>query len=253
MRERGRTLARCVMLVAAFVAGAMIAPGLTRAQTPPAPTSPAQISPVAASGTALGFDLPPEIAQLPQAAQTPPPQGIIFGFAPLPQTAAPGQIVDEVKAGVLAHDVGFLTHHVESGEDVNLEVLFTSPDLLSIIGSPRPHIGADINTDGNTSDGYIGLTWGASLIQNLFRPGDSVFVLGSLGGAYQDGYIDSVPNTSTRKRLGSPILFRESADLGYQITPVISISAICDHISNANLGRHNAGITSAGVRFGFKF
>ncbi len=74
---------------------------------------------------------------------------------------------------------------------------------------------------------------------------------GSLGGAYQDGYIENAP--SERKRLGSPILFRESADLGYQITPVISVSAVLDHISNADLGQHNAGITSAGIRFGYKF
>lgn len=181
----------------------------------------------------------------------PPPSGTTFGFAPLQLNDAPGQIVDEVKTGVLAHDIGFLTHHVEHGVDVNLEMLFTPPDLLAIIGSPRPMIGADINTSGNTSDPYVGLTWGISLIQNLFRPGDSVFALGSLGGAYQDGYIDNAP--PERKKLGSPILFRESAELGYQVTPMISISAILDHISNANLAQHNGGITSAGARLGFKF
>jgi lipid A 3-O-deacylase len=174
-----------------------------------------------------------------------------FGLSPLQLNDAPGQIIDEVKAGMLAHDVGFLTHHVEHGADVNIEMLFTPPDLLAVIGSPRPHIGADINTAGATSDAYAGLTWGISLIQNLFHAGDSVFMTGSLGGAYQDGYIDNAP--PERKRLGSPILFRESAELGYQVTPVISISAILDHISNADLAQHNAGITSAGARLGFKF
>jgi lipid A 3-O-deacylase len=177
--------------------------------------------------------------------------GTTFGFQPLPSNAAPGKIVDEVKAGVLAHDVTFLGRHVEKGADVNLEMLFTSPDLLSVIGSPRPHIGADINTSGNTSDGYFGLTWGISLIQNLFNPGDSVFVTGSLGGAVQDGFELTAP--PGRKRLGSPVLFRESAELGYQVTPTISVSAILDHISNANLAPRNAGITSAGARFGLKF
>jgi lipid A 3-O-deacylase len=177
--------------------------------------------------------------------------GTTFGFSALPVTSAPGQIVDEIKLGALGHDVAFLGDSIEHGPDVNLEVLFTSPDLLSIIGSPRPHIGADINTAGQTSDGYLGLTWGISLIQNLFRPGDYVFANGSLGGAYQDGYIDNAP--VGRKRLGSPVLFRESAELGYQVTPTIGISAILDHISNANLGQHNAGITSAGGRIGFKF
>ena len=170
--------------------------------------------------------------------------------APLP-AAAQFNVVDEVKLGALAHDLGFLGHHLEKGPDVNLEMLFTPPDLLAIIGSPRPHIGADINTSGKTSDGYFGLTWGIMLIQSLFGAGDGVFANGSLGGAVHDGFIDSGP--PNRKLLGSRVLFRESAELGYQMVPGISISALLDHMSNANLGRHNMGLTSAGARFGFKF
>ena len=165
--------------------------------------------------------------------------------------AAQMKLIDEFKIGGLAHDVTFLGRHVEGGADVNIEVLFTPPDILGVIGSPRPHIGADINTSGNTSDGYFGLTWGIMLIQSLFGAGDGVFANGSLGGAIQDGYIDTAP--AGRKRLGSRILFRESAELGYQLTPNTSVSAIVDHISNANLGNHNAGITSAGARLGVKF
>ena len=164
------------------------------------------------------------------------------------------KLVDEIKIGALAHDVGFLTHHVETGTDVNVEMLFTPPDIFRVIGSPRPHIGADINTAGNTSDGYFGLTWGITLIQNLFGGGGAVFANGSLGGAIQDGYLTSpVPPPPGRKLLGSRILFRESAELGYQINPTVSVSAILDHISNANLAPRNAGITSAGARLGFKF
>jgi lipid A 3-O-deacylase len=174
----------------------------------------------------------------------------LVALAPAP-AAAQAKLVDEVKIGILAHDVGFLTHHVETGADVNLEMLFTPPDLLRIIGSPRPHIGADINTAGHTSDGYFGLTWGIMLIQSLFGAGDGVFANGSLGGAIHDGNIDTAP--PGEKRLGSRILFRESAEIGYQINPRLNISAILDHISNANLGVRNAGITSAGARLGVKF
>jgi lipid A 3-O-deacylase len=163
--------------------------------------------------------------------------------------------IDEFKVGILSHDVGFLGHHVESGADVNLEMLFTPTEAfaggLKAIGSPRPMIGASINTDGNTSDGYFGLTWGIRLIQSLFGYGDSVYLNGSLGGAVQDGYEDHAP--SDRKRLGSPILFRESLELGYQVTPKVSVSAFLEHMSNANLAPRNAGITSAGARLGFKF
>src|SRR5438552_6067337 len=170
--------------------------------------------------------------------------------APLP-AAAQLNIVDEVKAGILAHDVGFLGHHLEKGPDVNLEMLFTPPDILSVIGSPRPHIGADINTAGNTSDGYFGLTWGIMLIQSLFGASDGVFINGSLGGAVHDGYIDSGP--PNRKLLGLRVLFRDSAALGYQLNPASSVSELLDHIPHANLGRHNMGLTSAGARLGFKF
>jgi lipid A 3-O-deacylase len=56
-----------------------------------------------------------------------------------------------------------------------------------------------------------------------------------------------------RKLLGSRILFRESAELGYAVTPRVNVSGFLDHISNANLAPRNAGITSAGARLGFKF
>src|SRR6059058_4182788 len=160
--------------------------------------------------------------------------------APLP-AAAQLNIVDEVKAGVLAHDVGFLGHHLEKGPDVNLEMLFTPPDVLAIIGSPRPHIGADINIAGKTSDGYFGLTWGIMLIQNLFGAGDGIFANGSLGGAVHDASpLTGAVQPPGRKLLGSRILFPESAELGYQMTPQLSVSAILDHISNANLAKRNA-------------
>ena len=165
--------------------------------------------------------------------------------------AAQTKLIDEVRIGVFDHDVGFLTHHIEGGADINLEALFPAPDALRVIGSPRPHIGADINTAGNTSDGYFGLTWGMTLIQSLFGTGGGVFANGSLGGAIHDGNINTGP--ANRKLLGSRILFRESLELGYQITPTVGLSGILSHISNANLGVHNAGITSAGARLGFKF
>jgi lipid A 3-O-deacylase len=172
---------------------------------------------------------------------------------PMP-AAAQVPYVDEMKVGILSHDVGFLGHHVESGEDVNLEVLFTSPTFLDVIGSPRPHLGGDINTDGKTSDGYFGLTWGIMLLQNLFQPGDGIFANGSLGGAVHDGSpLTGAQQPPGRKLLGSRILFRESAELGYAITPRVNVSAFLEHISNANLAPRNAGITSAGARLGFKF
>ena len=165
--------------------------------------------------------------------------------------AAQSQIVDEFKFGILAHDIGLFDKHVETGADVNFEMLFTPPEFFSVIGSPRPHLGGSLNTAGNTNAGYFGLTWGITLIQNLFGWGNGVFLNGSLGGALQDGYRNDAP--PDRKRLGSTALFRGSLELGYQLTPSVSISGFVDHMSNANLAPHNAGITDAGARLGFKF
>jgi lipid A 3-O-deacylase len=161
------------------------------------------------------------------------------------------QLVDEFKFGVLAHDIGLFDKPVESGSDINFEMLFTPPEFFRVIGSPRPHLGGSLNTAGKTNDGYFGLTWGITLLQNLFGWGGSVFANGSLGGALQDGFRDSAP--PDRKKLGSTALFRESVELGYQLTPNLSISGFVDHMSNANLAPHNAGITDAGARLGFKF
>jgi lipid A 3-O-deacylase len=180
--------------------------------------------------------------------------GVAISLLQPSPAAAQVKLIDEVKIGALAHDIGFLTHHVERGADVNIEILSSPLEMLSIIGSPRPHIGADINTSGNTSDGYLGLTWGWTLMPSLFG-GGALFANGSLGGAFQDGFTGGKNSVAPpgRKLLGSVALFRESAELGYQITPIVSISAILDHISNANLAPRNAGITSAGARLGFKF
>jgi lipid A 3-O-deacylase len=176
---------------------------------------------------------------------------LAVSLAGLGQAAAQSRIVDEVKAGVMAHDITLGGSHLENGADINGEVLFVSPNFLDIIGAPRPHLGGWVNTQGNTNAAYFGLTWGLPIFKSIVGASDALTIYGSLGGAVHDGYEDSAP--PNRKKLGSPVLFRESVELGYQITPVYSISAMVDHISNANLASHNAGITNAGARVGIKF
>lgn len=213
----------------------LILPVAAAAQTPDAGAAPplgvAAAPPVGVEPTAAPVALAPE----------PPP-------AALP---APIRFINEVKIGVLANDIAFLGRHVEAGTDVNLELLFDAPALLRVIGSPRPDLGMTINSAGETQRGYAGLTWGVTLIHGLLRPDDGIFLNGSLGGAYQDGYTNSP--APQRKELGSPVLFRESIELGYQATARLSLSAFIEHMSNADLAPHNAGMTDAGARLGIKF
>ena len=170
----------------------------------------------------------------------------------LPAVAgAADRFIDEVRLGILAHDVTLGGRHLETGEDVNGEILFVSPDFLKFLWAPRPILGFDVNNSGNTDSFYFGLSWEVTAFRQIFLPADRLFFDLALGGAYQDGYIDNAP--PGRKRLGSPILFREGFDIGYGFTERISFSVLIDHISNANLGNHNAGITNVGGRMGLKF
>jgi lipid A 3-O-deacylase len=164
-------------------------------------------------------------------------------LAPPTPAAADGWVA-EGRLGVLAHDIGLFDHHTESGIDVNAEVLFASPGWLSFIGSPHPNLGATINSAGGTSYGYFGLAWTPTLWGPIFAG------LG-LGGAVHDGEL----NTSDvrRKELGSRILFHEELELGYRVADPSSLSVFLDHISNADLARHNQGLTNLGMRLGMTF
>ena len=152
--------------------------------------------------------------------------------------------LDEAKMGVLEHDVPIGGRHVEPGEDINGELLFRSPGLFDLIGAPRPHLGGSVNSSGATSYGYAGLTWTATFWS-------SVFASLGLGGAVHNGQLDEP--AAHRKELGSRALFHEELDLGVRFASRYSLSLFIDHLSDADLTRHNAGLTNIGLRTGYKF
>jgi lipid A 3-O-deacylase len=176
-------------------------------------------------------------------------------FIGLAVTATPalaqGKIVDELRVGILGHDVGVFGTHKESGVDFNAELRFVSPDFLKVLWAPRPHLGVSVNSDGNTDQLYFGLTWTFTLFRGLASANDSLFLDASLGGAAHDGHIRT--NDVDRKELGSRLEFRESLELGWAFTPGQSVSLMLDHISNASLGVKNEGLDNFGVRYGIKF
>jgi lipid A 3-O-deacylase len=167
-----------------------------------------------------------------------------------PAHADPGWI-DEVKLGVLAHDIRFLGNHVEPGADLNVEILFPSPAFLRILGAPRPHLGLSLNSAGATDYAYLGLTWSGRPWRPLLTLPEGLFIAGSLGGGLHDGYLNAAP--PDRKVLGSRLLFRGSVEAGYQLTPRVRLSVMLDHLSNAELATHNQGLTNLGARVGVTF
>jgi len=180
------------------------------------------------------------------------------GRGPLQQVAmAPrdgqehrGPLFSEIRGALLYHDAGVFGGGKEQGVDVNTEVLFRSFSFMDDIGAPRPHVGLSINTEGNTSQLYTGLTWQFDNV--LF---DNVFVNLSLGLVVHTGKLttNADDEKGKRKELGSRLLFRESLEFGYVFNNRHSVSLMLDHISNANTSSNNEGLDGLGVRYGYRF
>jgi lipid A 3-O-deacylase len=165
--------------------------------------------------------------------------------------AARAGIIDQVKTGVLAHDIGVFGSHIEGGADVVGEVLFTSPAFFSLIGAPRPTLGASVNTEGKTDYAYLDLTWTATVWHTNPGTAEGIYVGGFLGGAVHDGRLRERDDHD--KDLGTRALYHLGVEAGYQITPVYSIEAYFSHLSNADASSRNPGLNNLGLRVGFKF
>ncbi|WP_349358540.1 acyloxyacyl hydrolase [Stappia sp.] len=161
-------------------------------------------------------------------------------------SAAHALFLSEVRGGVLYHD----TMNRESGLDINVEVLSRFAALegtLPLLGTRmmlRPHLGANINTGGNTSMAYFGYSLTLDLTSRLF-------VEGSLGGMVHDG--STRAGTPNALSLGCNLMFREAAAIGVRISEQLNLSAMIEHSSNAGGCSANNGLTNVGLRFGYLF
>lgn len=168
----------------------------------------------------------------------------------------------ELRAGLMYHDAALFVRpgsrdqlQVEGpGPDVNLEVLFASPDFLEAVWSPRPHVGVTVNTAGETSQAYLGLTWRADLSERLFAEfaGGGAIHDGETRGTAPDPFY---PYTTAdgRKLLGCRAMFRFALAVGVQLNERYSLSLGLDHISNAHLCELNPGLDTVGLRLGYRF
>jgi lipid A 3-O-deacylase len=153
-------------------------------------------------------------------------------------------LISEIRFGFLVHDVGPFSRNEEDGFDSNFEILFTSPSWLKKISAPRPHVGLSVNSSGDTSQAYAGLTWEWRFWRNWF-------IDFSLGGSIHDGKKRTA--RIDRKELGCRVLFRESFELGYIFQKRHSITGFLDHISNAKICGKNESLESFGIRYGYRF
>ncbi|NBC33042.1 MAG: acyloxyacyl hydrolase [Alphaproteobacteria bacterium] len=174
--------------------------------------------------------------------------GALLSFPSAPAAAqdAFGGFIHNVRGGVLAHDRGAFSSNTEDGVDINLEIQFAEPEWQAwdYIFSPRPIIGGNINTVGDTSRGYAGLYWD-------YYPIDWLFVGGAVGGTIHDGELEE--SEPDRRALGSRVLFHLAVEVGVRFGETHGLSLYADHASNAGLVDDNESIEAAGIRYTFFF
>ena len=152
-------------------------------------------------------------------------------------------IISEIRFGADSHGIG---GREQGLLDFSGAVLFQKISLgasLDSFLSPRPHVG--FSASSKTSAAYAGLTW-------TYNVSDPVFVELEFGGA-----LNNSPGAGSdlegRIGMGCSLSFREALNIGYRITPSVSIMLTGEHMSNANLCENNSGLTNAGVRIGYSF
>jgi lipid A 3-O-deacylase len=199
---------------------------------------------------------PPAYSQYPAPAPAPVPQ-----YSPPAAKAPPRQIaaepdgeetgnplfglITEVKAGILYHDAGVFGRGEERGADADGEIRFLPWEWLDFMASPRPHLGFHINSAGDTSQVFTGLTWEWNFLPPFFADA-------SFGLAVHDGAITT--DALGTKELGSRVLFRESVEIGWNFYGPHSVSILVDHVSHGTmLGPKNEGMDSLGLRYGYRF
>ncbi len=161
----------------------------------------------------------------------------------------PFRLVEEVRIGAFGDDAVHRERQAPVGsiEALTSPVAFygTSNPLLQSLLAPRFEAGTMVNFEGLTSYAFAGLNWRTPHWGPLFLEA-------GFGGAINDSSRN--PHNMRQTDLGCPVTFRETAGVGWDLTDKIDIVAGIEHISHANLcSRINPGLTSVGIRLGYRF
>jgi lipid A 3-O-deacylase len=180
---------------------------------------------------------------------------VAFLALALPAAAASAQLVEEVRLGVLQHNVCMLdcdNANREQGPDINGEIVFASPDFLAVIGGPRPYVVASANLGGDTSFGAAGLHWNWKFADGWsLEPGLSYVIHdGELSVPFPQGDPRNALVSRSKVFLGSRDLFRANFALNRDFGDKWGIQVMHEHLSHGQIlgnGR-NQGIDNASVR-----
>lgn len=176
-----------------------------------------------------------------------------------PALAAQAGPVDEIRLGVVAHNVCIANcdnANKEDGPNINGEIVFKSPEFLNIIWSPKPYVMGSVNTAGDTSFGGVGLQWDWEFAEGwAIEPGVGYVIHdGELTFPYPQGDPRNDPISATTVFFGSRDLFRTSLSLNKDLGEKWGVQVMYEHLSHGQIlgeGR-NQGLDNIGVRVRYR-
>ncbi|MFN4023310.1 MAG: acyloxyacyl hydrolase [Hyphomonas sp.] len=174
--------------------------------------------------------------------------------------SASAQIIDEVRLGVVQHNVCVLdcdNADKEGGPNINGEIVFGSPDILRLVWSPRPYVMASYNTAGDTSFGGFGLHWNWDFADGWsLEPGVGYVIHdGELTFPFPQGDPRNDPVSASKVFFGSRDLFRTSLSLNRDLAGPWGVQLMYEHLSHGQIlgnGR-NQGLDNIGIRLSYSF
>lgn len=187
--------------------------------------------------------------------------GLAIAISSLISLPAQAQI-SEVRGAIMAHNVETNVSKnagKEDGPDLQVEVLWNSPDWLNFAFSPRPGIVASLNTQGGTSFAGVGLDWTFPVSKNVTIDPYLGYVIHN-GDPLDNPYApaDSVRRAKFNAEelaLGSRDLFRLGVAVGYRHSETWTSYLVYEHLSHGHIlgGSKNQGLDNVGIRLGRNF
>ena len=142
----------------------------------------------------------------------------------------------------------------KEGENVELEVVSSSPDFLNLIGSPRPYamISGNVSDDG-VNFGGVGLIWRWEFADGwAFEPSFGYIIHdGEIDNPFADGTPEAAAFSDEHQLLGSRDLFRTTFALEREFGDRFATQLYYEHMSHGQIldeGR-NQGLDYVGLRF----
>ena len=185
---------------------------------------------------------------------------VLATAATTPALTANAQLVEEARIGVMQHNICVIdckNADKEDGPNIEGEIVFASPDFLSIILAPRPYIVGSYNTACDTNFGGVGLLWNWVFAQGWSLEPSLGYVLHD--GANESPFPQGDPRSDAFARenvyFGSDDLFRTGLALNRDFGPNWGLQLQYEHLSHGQIlgnGR-NQGIDNLGVRAYWRF